>query len=171
MGQASPNGVIPSQKMKLMVFIKHTRMFTRGLPHELNFLHLLNYLYFTSYWGCPAASAVGAIGEGAGGSLPGGTTFGSIEAGAMSTSDPGSVPSAGWATSSQRMLLAMSSRRTSITHYAETCSAINLACGSKHSLGIWMSSVLKPSAYPLQIVVKSRFGWYVATEVNTPDAP
>jgi len=34
-----------------------------------------------------------------------------------------------------------------------------------------MSSVLKPSAYPLQIVAKSRFRWYVATEVNTLDAP
>jgi len=34
-----------------------------------------------------------------------------------------------------------------------------------------MSSVLKLSAYPLQIVVKSMFGWYITTEVNTPDAP
>ena len=62
----------------------------------------------------------------------------------------------------------MSSRRTSITHYAETCSATNLACGSKLSPSDWISSVLKPSTYPLQIVAKSRFGWYVATEVNTP---
>ena len=49
MGQAPPNGAIPSQKTKLIVFIEYTRTFTWGLPHELNFLHLLNYLYFTSY--------------------------------------------------------------------------------------------------------------------------
>ena len=66
---------------------------------NLNFLHLLNYLYFTSYWGGPVASAVGATGEGMGCSIPGGTTFGSIEARAMSTSDLRSVPSVGWATS------------------------------------------------------------------------
>jgi len=58
---------------------------------NLNFLRLLNYLYLTS----SVASTNGAIGEGMGGSLPGGTTFGSIEAWAMSTSDLGSVPSVG----------------------------------------------------------------------------
>ena len=42
---------------------------------------------------------------------------------------------------------------------------------SKLSPSVWMSSVLKPSAYPLQIVVKSRFRWYVTIEVYTPDAP
>ena len=99
MGQASPIGVIPSQKMKLIVFIEYTRTFAWGLPHELNFLHLLNNLYFTSYWGYPAASAVGATGEGTGCSLPGWMTFSSVEGRAMSTSDLGSVPSAGWATS------------------------------------------------------------------------
>ena len=57
----------------------------------------------------------------------------------------------------------MSSQRASITHYAETCSATNLACGSKLSPSDWMSSVLKPSAYPLQIVAKFRSGWYIAT--------
>ena len=62
---------------------------------NLNFLHLLNYLYFTNYWGGTAASAVGATDEGLGCSLPGWVTFGSVEGGAMSTSDPGSVPSAG----------------------------------------------------------------------------
>ena len=75
MGQASRNGVIPSQKMKLIVFIKYTKMFTWGLPHELNFLHLLNYFYFNSYYGCPAASAIGATSEGTSYSLPGWTTF------------------------------------------------------------------------------------------------
>ena len=35
MGQASPNGVTPSQKTKPIVVIEYTRMFTRGLPHEL----------------------------------------------------------------------------------------------------------------------------------------
>ena len=95
MGQASPNGVTPSQKTKPIVVVKYIRTFTRGLPHKLNFLHLLNYLYFTSYWGCSAASAVGATSEGTGCSLPGETTFGSIEARAMSTSDPGFMPSAG----------------------------------------------------------------------------
>ena len=64
----------------------------------------------------------------------------------------------------------MSSRRASVTHCAETCSDTNLACGSKLSLSDWMSSVLKPLAYPLYIVAKSMFGWYVATEVNTLDA-
>ena len=44
---------------------------------NLNFLHLLNYLYFTSYWGGSVASAVGATGEDVGCSLPGGTTFAS----------------------------------------------------------------------------------------------
>ena len=138
---------------------------------NLNFLRSLNYLYFTSYWTGPAASAVGATNEGAGCSLPSGTTFGSVKAGATFTSDPGCAPFAGWAESSPRMLLTMSSRWTSITHWAETCSATNLACGSKPSLIYWMSSVLKPSAYPLQMVAKSRFGWCVATEVSTLDAP
>ena len=64
----------------------------------------------------------------------------------------------------------MSSWWASITHYDETCSATNLACGSKLSPSDWMSSVLKPLAYPLQIVEKSRSRWYVAIEVNTPDA-
>ena len=71
-----------------------------GLPHELNFLHLLNYLYFTSYYGCPVASVVGATGEGTGCSLPGWTTFGSIGGKATFISDLGSMPSIGWATSS-----------------------------------------------------------------------
>ena len=35
MGQASLNGVTPSQKMKPIVVIEYTRTFTRGLPHEL----------------------------------------------------------------------------------------------------------------------------------------
>ena len=61
---------------------------------NLNFFHSLNYLYFTSYWTGSAAFAVGATDEGAGCSLPGDTTFGSVEARATSTSDPGSVPSA-----------------------------------------------------------------------------
>ena len=65
----------------------------------------------------------------------------------------------------------MFARCASITHYVETCSATNFACGSKLSPSDWMSSVLQLSAYPLQMVAKSRFGWYVATEVNTPDAP
>ena len=138
---------------------------------NLIFLHLLNFLYFTNYWGGSAASVVGATGKGSGCSLPGETTFGSVEAGVMSTSDPSPVPSTGWVTSSQRTLLVMSSRRTSITHCAETCFATNLACGSKLSLSVWMSFVLKLSAYPLHIVAKSRFRWYVATEVNTPDTP
>ena len=138
---------------------------------NLNFLRLLNYSYFTSYWAGSAASAVGTAGEGTGCSLLGGTTFGSVEAGAMSTSDLGSMSSVGQATSSRRTLLAMSSQRTSITHCVETCSSTNLTCGSKFSPSVWMSSVLKPSAYPLQIVVKSRFGCYVTTEVNTLDAP
>ena len=138
---------------------------------NLNFFHLLNILYFTSYWGGSVASAVGTTGEGAGCSLPGGTSFGSVDAGAMSTSDPGFMSSTGWAMSPRRTLLAMSSRWTSITHYVETCSATNLACGSKLSPCVWMSSVLKPLVYPLQIVVKSMFGWYIATEVNTPNAP
>ena len=34
-----------------------------------------------------------------------------------------------------------------------------------------MFAVLKPSAYLLQMVAKSRFEWYVATKVNTPDNP
>ena len=55
------------------------------------------------------ASVVGATDEGAGCSLLGGTTFGSVETGATFTSDPGSVPSIGWAASSPHMLLAMSS--------------------------------------------------------------
>ena len=76
---------------------------------NLNFLLSLNYLYFTSYWTGLAASAVGATDEGAGCSLLGGTTFGSVETGATFTSDPGSVPSIGWAASSPHMLLAMSS--------------------------------------------------------------
>ena len=82
-------------KMKSIVVIKYTRTFIRGLPKNLNFLHLLNYLYLTSYWGGSAASAIGATDEGVGGSLLGGTTFGSVEAEAMSTSDPGSAPSTG----------------------------------------------------------------------------
>ena len=45
---------------------------------NLNFLRSLNYLYFTSYWTSPAASADGATDEGAGCSIPGGTTFGSV---------------------------------------------------------------------------------------------
>ena len=65
----------------------------------------------------------------------------------------------------------MSTRRASITHYAETCSATNFACGSKLSPSYWMSSALQPSAYTLQMVVKSRSGWYIATELNTPDVP
>ena len=117
------------------------------------------------------AFAVGTTDEGVGCSLPSGTTFGSAEGRTTSTFDPGSVPSTGWAMSSRRTLLAMSSWRTSITHCVETCSATNLACGSKLSPSDWMSSVLKPSAYPLQIGMKSRFGWCVATEDNTPDAP
>ena len=86
--------------MKPIVVIEYTRMFTRGIPHELKLFASTNYLYFTSYWGGSAASAVGVTGGGAGCSLPGGTTFGSVEAEAMSTPDLGSVPSAGWATSS-----------------------------------------------------------------------
>ena len=66
-----------------------------GSLTNLNILHLLNYLYFTSYWAGSMASAVGATGEGTGYSLPGGMTFGSVEGRAMSTSDPGSVPSIG----------------------------------------------------------------------------
>ena len=93
--QASSNGETPSQKMKPTVVIKHTGTFTRGSPMNLNFLCSLNYLYFTSYWTSSVASVVGATGEGVGCSLPSGTTFGSVEAGAMSTSDPGSVPSIG----------------------------------------------------------------------------
>ena len=124
---------------------------------NLNFLCSLNYLYFTSYWTGSAASAVGATDKGVGCSLHGGTTFGLVEVEATSTSDLGFVPFAGWATSSPGMLLAMSSWRTSITHYAETCSATNLVCGSKLSLSNWMSSVLKLSAYLMQIVAKSRF--------------
>ena len=95
MGQASPNRVTPSQNTKPIVVIEYTRTFTRGLPHELKFLHLLNYSYLTSYWGCPAASAVGATDEGTGCSLPGWTTFGLVEGRATSTSDPGFMPSAG----------------------------------------------------------------------------
>ena len=60
---------------------------------NLNFLRSLNYLYFTSYWTGAAAAAAGATGEGAGCSLPGGTTFGSIEGRATFTSDLGSAPS------------------------------------------------------------------------------
>ena len=67
------------------------------------------------------------------------------------------------------MLPAMSSWRASITHCVETCFATNLACMLSPS--DWMSSVLKSLAYPLQIVAKSRSGWYIATEVNTPNAP
>ena len=93
--QASPNGVTLSQKTKPTVVIKYTGMFTRGSPMNLNFLRLLNYSYFTSYWAGSAASAVGATGEGTCGSLLGGTTFGSVEARATSTPDPGSMPSAG----------------------------------------------------------------------------
>ena len=62
---------------------------------NLNFLCSLNYLYFTSYWTNSAASAVSATNEGACCSLLGRTTFGSGEAGVMSTSDLGSVPSVG----------------------------------------------------------------------------
>ena len=99
MGQASLNGAIPSQKTKLIVFIEYTRTFTQGLPNKLNSLHLLNYVYFIGYWGYPAASAVGATGEGTGCSLLDWTTFGSVEGGTMSTSDPGSAQSVGWVTS------------------------------------------------------------------------
>ena len=35
MGQASLNGVTPSQKMKPIVVIEYTRTFTQGLPHKL----------------------------------------------------------------------------------------------------------------------------------------
>ena len=62
---------------------------------NLNFLCSLNYLYFISYWTGSVASAVGATGEGVGCSLPGGTTFASVEARATSTSDLGSMPSIG----------------------------------------------------------------------------
>ena len=43
----------------------------------------------------PFTPAVGATGEGAGCSLPDRMTFGSVEGGAMSTFDPGSMPSVG----------------------------------------------------------------------------
>ena len=96
-------------------------------------------------------------------------TFGSVEGGATFTSNLGSTPSIGWAMSSWRVPSATLTWRASITHCAETCSATNYVCGSKLSLSEWMSAALQLSAYPLQMVVKSRSRWYVATEVSTPD--
>ena len=95
------------------------------------------------------ASDDGNTDEGVGCSLPGGTTFGSIGAEAMFPPEPGFVLSAGLEASSPRMLQAMSSWRTSITHSIETYSDTDRTCGSKLSPIDWMSPMLRPSAYPL----------------------
>ena len=131
--QASSNGVTPSQKMKPTIVIKHTGTFTWGIPHELKLFTFTKLLIFFKLLDQPSGIYYRWTGEGVGCSLPGGTTFGSVEAGATFTSDPGSTLSADWAVSSLRMLLAISSQRTSITHWAETCSATDLACGNKLS--------------------------------------
>ena len=87
----------------------------------------------------------------------------------MFAPDLGSTPFAGWATSSWHMPSAAFTRRASITHCVETCSATNYAHGSNLSPSYWMSSTLQPSAYPLQMAVKSRSRWCVTTEVSTLD--
>ena len=40
--QAPPNGAIPSKKTKSTIVIKHTVIFTRGLPRKLKLLPSLN---------------------------------------------------------------------------------------------------------------------------------
>ena len=85
----------PSQKTKPILVIEYTRTFTQGLPHELKLFASTKLLILYKLLGGSTASAVGATGEGTGCSLLGGMTFGSVEGRAMSTSDPGSVPSIG----------------------------------------------------------------------------
>ena len=87
----------------------------------------------------------------------------------MFASDPSSTPSIVWATSSWCAPSTVFTWWASITHYAETCSPTNYACGSKLSLSSWMASRLQPLAYPLQMLAKSSPGWCIATDVSTPD--
>ena len=130
-----------------------------------------NCFYSKFYYGRPAASANGAVDKDKGCSLADRMMFGSVGGETMLVSDPVSTPSTGWMTSSWCMPSATLERRASITHYAETCSATIYAYGTKLSPSVWMASALQPSAYPLQMVVKSRSGWCIATEVSTPDVP
>ena len=89
----------------------------------------------------------------------------------MFASNSVSTPSIGWTTSSRHTSSAMDERRASITHCAVTCSTTIYACGTKLSPNAWISTALHPSTYPLQMAMKSRSGWWVATEVSTPDVP
>ena len=70
-----------------------------GFPMSLSFTHA-NYFYSKFYYGRPAASTDGATGEGRGCLPIGWMTLGADGGGAMFASDPGSTPSAIWATSS-----------------------------------------------------------------------
>ena len=85
----------PSQKTKPTIVIKHTRTFTRGLPHELKLFTPTKLLILYKLLGWLGGIAIGATGEGTGCSLPGGITFGSVQDGTTSTSNLGSVPSIG----------------------------------------------------------------------------
>ena len=53
-GQASPNGVTPSQKTKPTVVIKYMRTFTRGLPHKLKHFTFTKLLILYKLLGRPS---------------------------------------------------------------------------------------------------------------------
>ena len=159
MWQASPYEVTHHKK-KLLYSLIHKKCSHKGLPHEL--IPYTNYLFllFHANYGYLTASAVGTTGESRGCSSSGRTTFGS---------ELGSMPFVGSATSAWCAPSVVFARRASITHYVETCSATNCACGSKLSPSAWMASGLQPSAYPRQMATKSSSRWCVTTDVSTLD--
>ena len=116
-------------------------------------------------------SADDTVDEDEGSSLPAGTMFGSIGGGRTFASDPISTPSTWWMTSSQHTSSTTLERRASITHCVMTYSVTICAHGTKLSPSAWIASALHPSMYPLQMAVKSRSRWCIATEVSTPNVP